>query len=156
MIVIPASQSGFQTFVTTVMGIPTTALAVNDPVIAMAYNIAVDIVNSDLLAIPDLYALAVYNLAASNVINYAQDIPNGPTNNEGLLYFAALRKQWGLNSFSPGLVQSTSDGGTSSSMALPNWTSGLTLSDLQLLNDPYGRRYLAIAQKVGPSLWGMS
>ena len=145
----PPTLAGFQDFVSNYMNIPASALPVGAPAVAFAFQIATDIVNPVLnCASPDLFTLATYNLAGSNLIEYAPD-------QTGQTYFADLRAAFKINSFAPGLVQSTSDDGTSTTMALPKFTENLSLSDLQLLKNPWGRRYLEIAAKAGP-LWGMS
>lgn len=71
-------------------------------------------------------------------------------------YFAAARKSFKLAGFAPGIISSTSDAGTSASFDNPDFAKGLTLFDLQLLKTPWGRAYLNIAQKYGPTIWGMS
>jgi len=38
---------------------------------------------------------------------------------------------------------------------VPDFFKDLSLADLQMLQDPWGRRYLMIAQQFG-SLWGLS
>ena len=154
--------AGFQSFVTNVMAVPATAVNINGTDVATAYQIAYDTVNTDLAILTDsattydLYSLAVYNLAASNLINYAQDIPGSPTSADGLTYFAEIRSQLGLNSFRAGVINATSDVSTSTSLSVPAALENLSIGDLQLIKDPYGRRYLAIAQKYGSSLWGIS
>lgn len=120
-----------------------------------------DVVNLQLqLASSHIYEFAVYNLAASNVINYAQDQPNAPIYAQSppgvdLPFFAYIRKNWEIFGPVGGVIQSSSDVSTSESMVIPDWAKDLTLADLQLRKDPYGRQYLALAQKYG-TLWGIS
>lgn len=71
-------------------------------------------------------------------------------------YFANARKQLKLNSFFPGVVASANDVSTGVGLQLPGFMQNLTLEDLQLLKTPYGRAYLAIAQKYGPNAWGLT
>jgi hypothetical protein len=71
-------------------------------------------------------------------------------------YFAKLRKDLKLNTFVPGVVSSTSDLSTSVGLDNPDFFKNLTLDQLQLLKTPYGQRYLAIAQKYGPTVWGLT
>ena len=145
----PPTLAGFQNFVSNYMNIPASALPVGAPAVSFAFQIAADLVNPVLNCVsPDLFTLATYNLAGSNLIEYAPD-------QTGQTYFADLRAAFKINSFAPGLVNSTSDNGTSTAMALPKFTENLSLSDLQLLKNPWGRRYLEIASKFGP-LWGVS
>lgn len=71
-------------------------------------------------------------------------------------YFSRLRRQLKINSFVPGVVGSTSDVSTSVGLDNPDFMKGLTLEDLQLLKTPFGKTYLSIAQKAGPSIWGLT
>ena len=95
-----------------------------------------------------LYVEAVYNLGGDNLINYAPDQP-------GRTYFADLRRSMNITSFAAGLVQSASDSGTSDSLAVPDALKNLTISQLQNMKTPWGRRYLAIAQTYG-TMWGVA
>jgi hypothetical protein len=149
--------AGFTDFIYGVMGIDPLVLPSNSPVIAMAFSVATAIVNPALAVVAstvnvapqiDLYSLAVYNLAADNLINYAQDQP-------GRTYFSDLRASLKINNFAAGVVASASDSGTSDSLATPDSLKNLTLSNLQNLKTPWGRQYLAFAQSFG-SLWGVS
>lgn len=72
-----------------------------------------------------------------------------------LTFFAELRAKWGINSFVPGVVQSSSDENTAESLLVPDAFKGFTLGDLQNLKTPWGRQYLAYAQRCGP-LWGLT
>lgn len=147
--------TGFISFIRTVMGINTTVLPDNAPVIAIAYAVAVDLVNIALTCVPSsstttpsIYALAVYNLAADNLVNYAPD-QNGQT------FFTDLRKSLNLSGFVGGVIQSTNDNGTGQSMVVPDAMKAFTMANLQQLKTPWGRQYMAFAQSYG-TLWGMS
>ena len=132
------------------MGIDSTNLPSNSPSINFSFCVAVDIVNRAIQQVaPLLYNMAVYNLAGSNLINFANDIPGGN-------YFENLRARWKLDSFVAGVVLSAADQGTSDSLTTPESLGQLSLSDLQNLRDPYGRFYLQIAQKYGPAMWGLT
>ncbi len=131
------------------MGINTTVLPDNSVSITYAYDAALDVVNETLLVVaPNMYTLAVYNLGGDNLINWAPD-------QTGQTFFADLREKLHCTQFVAGVVSSTSDEGTSMSLNVPEQLNRLTLSDLQNLKTPYGRQYLAIAQKYG-TLWGLS
>ena len=104
---------------------------------------------ADPLAFPSYYAWAVYNLAGHFLVTYAQDIPPST-------YFADLRAQLNLNSFTPGLIQSSQDVSTSQSFVVPNFAKDLTLGNLQMMQDPWGRAYMALAQAYGPTIWGLT
>ena len=151
--------SDYQSFITNQMQIPVAALPLSSPVILMTLAIAVDIVNPALMEIPNaglilgytgptIYELAVYNLAADNLINFAQDQP-------GQTYFSDLRSAWKINNFVPGVIQSSGDETSSEALLVPEFMKNFTMSDLQNLKTPYGRQYLAFAQRYG-SLWGIS
>jgi hypothetical protein len=126
----------------------------------MAYQVALTIVNPQLCAVPtitqpgmtprpSIYALAVYNLAGSNVINFAPD-------QDGRTYFQAARERLGIGKFTPGVVSGTSDNGTATSLLNPEFMKNLTLANLQNLKDEYGRQYLMFAQLAGPTIWGLT
>ena len=133
------------------------------PVIAIAFQVALEIVNPALALVgapyiyPQpggvpaqsmLYTFAVYNLAGSNLINYAQDTPPST-------YFTDLRATLKIGNFVPGVISSSSDEGTSQSLLNPEVMKNLLFADLVYLKDPYGRQYLAIAARFG-SLWGFT
>jgi hypothetical protein len=140
---------GFIAFIRGNMQISTAVLPDDDPVIAMAYEVATDIVSQTLRAASQpIYALAVYNLAGSNVINYATDQP-------GQTYFADARKLWNIGAFTPGVVNQAADVSTSVVLTVQKAMENITLADLQYLKDPWGRQYLAFAQKVG-TVWGLT
>ena len=93
--------AGFNTFVYNVMGISPLYLPTNSPIIGYAFTVAMAIVSPTLGAAAyhcqpgsqwSIYALAVYNLGGSNLINFAQDQPQRT-------YFADLRKTYGIAKF---------------------------------------------------------
>lgn len=123
--------------------------AYNDTVV-MSFQVAKDIVNLALnCGSPRIYTLAVYNLAADRLINFALDIPDQT-------YFKDLRCRLRVEDRTPGVVSSTSDEGTSSSYLNPEFMETLTLQDLQTLKTPYGRQYMAFAQMYGRTIWGLT
>ena len=143
------SQSGFLAFVRNVMGISSAYVPDNSTSLIDAYTVALEWVNTTLdAASPTIYTMAVYNLGGDTLINWCPD-------QAGQTYFQDLRKSFHCTSFVPGVVSSTSDEGTSSSLTVPKAFEMLTFSDLQNIKTPYGRQYLAIAQQMG-TLWGMS
>jgi len=155
----------FQNFITTVMAVPATALPSNSPVIAMAFAVALGIVNRALRAvcIPShdaagaslnvggitVFSLAVYNLAADNLINFAADQP-------GETYFKDLRKSFNTLGFVSGVISGSSDEGTSQTLVVQEAAKAFTLSNIQSLKTPYGRTYLSLAQSYGPSTFGIT
>jgi hypothetical protein len=170
----------FLLFIRNVMGISTTVLPDSSPVIPFALSVAMGIVNQQLWCIPipqtdaagvqlntggfSIYSQAVYNLAASNLLSYAQDLPNAAIipgsisdrNPEGLPFFAYSRQQYQINAFVSGVIQSTADESTSTSLVVMEAAKMFTLSNLQNLKDIYGRTYLGYAQSYGPSTFGLS
>lgn len=155
------SLNGFYTFIQTVMQPPNTF----DPAVSLqvryAFEFALQWVNPELVQVPSipmatsLYAMAVYNLAADTLIAWQPDSSDAPIFAEGLPYWAYLRKKYNVLAFVPGIIQSTSDEGTSSSYLLPESYSGYTIANIQNTKTPYGRAYLGIAQSQG-TLWGLS
>jgi len=115
----------FLLFIRQVMAIDTTVLPDSSPVIPFALSVAMGIVNRQLWHIPipcrdaagvqlntggfSIYSQAVYNLAASNLLSYAQDLPNAAIvpgsisdrNPKGLPFFAWTRYQLQINAFVP-------------------------------------------------------
>ena len=141
---------GFLAFIRNVMGIDSTVLPNNEPIIVTAYEIALEIVNLALkTASPTMYELAVYNLGGDNLINYAPDQP-------GSTYFSSLRDDWNIYKFIPGVIQSSTDVSTSQTLLLQQAFKNITVANLQNLKTPYGRTYIGIAQRYGPTIWGVS
>ncbi|WP_051377034.1 hypothetical protein [Paraburkholderia dilworthii] len=137
------------TFLTTVAGIPTSALPSDSAYIPWALSYAEEMTLQVLRFVgQDYYCFAVYCLATSFLINWCPDQP-------GQTYFADLRKTWNLTGFTGGIIQSTADQSTSESMLMPEFLSGLTIGQLQALKDPFGRQWLAAMADNGP-IWGIS
>src|ERR1700681_1315054 len=168
--------AGFLNFIRQVMGITTSQLPDAAGVIPFALAVAMAIVNRALKCIPipqfdaagvalnsgglSIYVLAVYNLAGSNLLAYAQDPPDAPdvdgSGDPGLPFFQWTRKQFNINRFVPGVSSGGSDEGTSQTLVVQEAAKNFTMANLQQLKDPYGRQYLALAQSYGPSTWGMN
>ncbi len=140
--------AGFQAWVRGTMGVPTSALPDGSPYFQYAYCVASAVVSRQLCVVPLIYQLAVYNLGGSNLVNWAQDV--APST-----YWADLRTSLKLADFVAGVVQSSSDEGTSVGLTVPEQMQNFTVANLQQLKDPWGRTYLGFAQSVG-SLWGIS
>ena len=121
-----------------------------------SFDIAMGTVNLALMALPGssptavpIYVLAVYNLAADRLLNFALDEP-------GQCYFRDLRSSLGLNAFMPGFVTASADQGTSQTLALIESVKNFTVTDLQMMKTPYGRMYIDFAQNYGPYIWGLT
>ncbi|HET8686811.1 MAG TPA: hypothetical protein VFM18_09115 [Methanosarcina sp.] len=137
-------------------GITSTVLPDNSTDIDNALALSLEIV-SDLLSQAStlIYNQAVYNLGTHNIIVNAQDVTPTVIYQNNLPYFAYWRSVWKINSFTPGVIQSTSDEGTSTTMLVPDFMKGLSMSNLEEIKTPWGRAYMAYAQKFG-SMWGIS
>jgi hypothetical protein len=155
----PTEAEWLSVFVRGQMGVPTSALPDGSVYIDWAYGAATEIVNMQLQCVSPLnYKLAVYNLAASNLLNFAQDVPQEvefPGAPVAPGYFATIRQTLGLNNFTIGLVSSASDEGTSTAYAIPDYIKTLSLADLVYLQNPYGRIYFSIAQRY-TTVWGIN
>ena len=71
------------------------------------------------------------------------------TKNAARVYGRAAMTIWS------GVITGAGDNSTSAQRLVPDFFKDLSLADLQMLQDPWGRRYLMIAQQFG-SLWGLS
>lgn len=174
--VIQPTLFGFMQFVRNVVGISPAILPDDSIYWGWALSVALAIVNPQLKAagalpsrdlaggclIPpgySIYSTAVFNLAADNLFNYAQDLPNAPTvpgSKPKLPFFAWSRKQWNIFGFVAGVIDSSGDESTNQHMVVQEAAKNFTLADLQNLKTPYGRTYLALAQAYGPNTWGMN
>lgn len=145
----PPTLAGFLVFLRRVVGISPLDLPDDEPAIPLAFELAREQVNTQLaFAGRHVYALAVYNLGADRVINFAPD-------QEHRTYFVKLRETLGVNVFLPGVIGSSGNAGASESLVSPEFTKNLSMMDLQNLKTYYGRQYLAYARSVG-SNWGVS
>ena len=135
----------FTTFVQNGMGISATYLPTSSDYLQWSLNIATAETLTDDCIPPPIYVLAVYNCGGHHLITMAQDQP-------GLTYFQDARLRFGINSFVAGVVQSSSDQGTSNALVVPESFQALTISDLEYLRTPWGRAYLGYAQKFGPTV----
>jgi len=157
--------TGYLSFIRNIMGVPVGALPDTAPIIAQSFWYAMTVVNEQLGVVgnaetpppqqfPTYYAYAVYNLAGDFLVRFAIDDPNAVDPYK--TYWKDLRTKMGLNSFQPGVIQSSSDQGTSQSFVVPDWYRQISLGDQMLLQTPWGRQYLALAQAYGPSIWGLT
>lgn len=142
--------AGYLQFLRDVVGVPVSALPDDSPYISLTFNAAIEIVWTPFtcMGFPDVYMQAVYNLAAHMLVCMAPD-------QTGSTFFADLRKKCGVNNFQPGLIQSSSDENTSQSWMIPDVFKKATLAELGYLKTPWGRDYMALAQRPFPE-GGMS
>lgn len=149
------SLSGYIWFLQNIVGLNTTVLPEDSPVINWSYNMATNLVWQILAYLPCppdqfLYTNAVYNLATDFLLTNAQD-------QAGQDFFSTYQQKYNLRAFVGGVIQSASDESTSSSMVVPKQFDALTIQNLQNLKTPYGRQYLAIVQSLGSlSLMGIA
>ena len=143
------TQAGFLAWVRSTMQVPPEALPDDSEWITSCYDLASAQVNCTLRIIPIAYTFAVYNLAGDYLINWAADLPDQT-------FFTKARESYHVNQFVAGVVASTGDNGTSTSLLNPEFLRGLTMGQLSNLNTPFGRQYLALAQAYGPTQWGLS
>lgn len=153
----PVTLAGFTAWVYAVMGVPPAAAPAGSLALYYAYQTAAGTVNLALSSVPGLmYSQAVYNLGGDNLANWAPDVPGVDYPGTNTPYWTYLRTKYSIDSFAPGVVSSTSDEGTSTTLTVPDVLQQLQLDQLQNLKTPWGRRYLALAQKYGPNAWGIS
>lgn len=139
------SLAGYIAFIRSTMGVTVEQLPDDSPDIVLTYNAALEWVNLDILAYaPSMYTICVYNLAGSFLVNWS-----------GADVFVKYREGANLNNLYAGVISSSSDESTSQTRLVPDFFKTLSMADLQMLRDPYGRAYLAIAQQFG-SLWGLT
>jgi hypothetical protein len=129
-------------------GVPAADLPSNSDWLAWGFGYASNIAlvpPSNMPAI--LYVMAVYQLGMHWLIKWAQDIPP-------YSFFLNARKLYGManGAFTPGIVNSTSDQGTSTGLAVPQAIQNLTLQGLDLMRTPWGLAYLEYAQAYGPNV----
>jgi hypothetical protein len=167
--------AGFVNFIQQIMGIDDTVLPTDSPVIPFALAVAMGIVNRQLqvVTIPNadaagvtlnsggfnVYVLAVYNLAGSNLLSYAQDLPGAPTvpgSKPPLPFFEYTREKWQINAFVSGVISGTADESTSTTLVVMDAAKAFTIANLSALKDPFGRAYLGLAQSYGPSTIGLT
>lgn len=142
--------SGFQTWATTYAGITSTILPYNDPSWNDAFTYAQDIVNPAIQTVsPIQFTLATYNLATDYLLNWGQDQTPVIVFANSMPFFEYYRQQFNLTGFNSGVVTASSSETTSVGVQVPEQFARLTLGDLQLTKTPFGRAYLAIAQKIG-------
>jgi hypothetical protein len=144
------SFEGFLKFVRDYMGVPVSAAADDGYALQCAFEAASEWMpkGTGLEMLPALYKTCVYNLAASFLLNFANDIPPGT-------YFADARSKLGLGKKVTGVMTAAADQGTSGSTVIGDALSNLSLADLMLLQDPYGKVALAILMELGP-YWGLT
>ncbi len=72
-----------------------------------------------------------------------------------LTYFADLRRAWNITGFAAGVVQASNDESTGQTLLVQDAMKNWTMADLQYSKTPFGRQYLAYAQRYS-TLWGLT
>jgi len=145
------SRAGFLQFLRDSVGIPTSALPDNSEYIDYALCEARTFVDNGmgLRQRPIVWVSTVYNMGASLLLNHAPDQP-------GQTFFSGWRAKLGLNTMpNAGVMNAAADQGTSGSLVVSKAMQNLSLADLMLLRDPYGRQVAAVLMEMGP-LWGLT
>jgi hypothetical protein len=148
--------AGYLLFIRNWMKITTGQLPDDSLYIPASFNFAKMMVNPKMAVVPspdpsypNLYAIAVYNLAGDRLVNFAVD-------QDGETVFTDLRDKCNLAGFVSGIISSSSDETSSQSMVVAKAMETLTFFDLQTMKTPWGRAYMGFAQQMGPTDWGMS
>ncbi len=147
------SLEGFIAFCRSIVGIPEDAMADDDPGFQDALDFALAWMPDVLKCAPGrmrlLYVSCTYNWGASLILQFQQD-------QVGTGFFAAMRAKFGTLNFVPGVVSSTADESTSTTLTVGKALQNLSLMDLQRAKDPFGRQALSILMQFGPNVWGVS
>lgn len=139
---------GFVAYIRKVVGIPESAIADDSPWLAASYAAGLEWVNTGmgLEQLPLIYTTTVYDAGTSILLNHAPDTPPST-------YFADERETFGLLKAVNGLMTAAADQGTSGSTVIGDAMSNLSLADLMMMRDPYGRQVIAVLMEQGPQ-WG--
>jgi hypothetical protein len=149
----PLTLGAPHTLTTLTMGAPPPATpTASSPWVGYAFDQATALV-LNVGALGVAYTLAVYNCAAHIQIRITPDQAGRESDPNS---FTTMRKSFNLLLQSVGVVQATSDAGTSTTIAVSDALKQLTLTDLGFMKTPWGREYLSFAQDYGPSVWGLS
>jgi hypothetical protein len=147
-----ANLQGFADFLTNNVQVPVKALAVpvvSDYMVGAAFEVAKCTVDPIIQRVsPIYYTMAMYNFATDWLINNAVDL-------DCETYWEKLRAKWNINGPISGVVESTADESTSTSLKVPEVFNNLSPFDLQLMKTPWGRAYMGIASKFA-DIWGVS
>lgn len=143
--------AGFLAFVRDDMHVPASAIPDDSPWLPLFYAKALEwacipCYEPVWQAAPVTRMTLVYNLAASFMVQMAPDRENST-------WFADLRKQLGVGRAVAGVVGAASDQGTSGMLQVSDALRSLSLADLMLFQDQWGRTALAILGELS-SLWG--
>lgn len=140
---------GFTTFCRTIAGITTDVMPDGDPGFDRAFSIAQGMVPCEMnLLDSTIFTDCTYCWGVSVLVQFQQDQP-------GETFFADMRSAYGVNNLVPGVISSTADEATSTSLTVGRSLSNLSLTDLQRIKDPFGRQAIAYLMDLGTS-WGLT
>lgn len=150
MIQIPPTFTGFLNFIRNNVGVPVDAIADDNETLRCVYEAALEWVPKGLglECLPVIYRNTVYNLGTSFLLHFADDTPPST-------YFVDMREKLGIGRSAAGIMTSAADQGTSGSTVIGEALSNLSLADLMMLEDPYGKPALAVLMEMGCH-WGMT
>lgn len=144
-----ATRAGLLAFIRSSMGISSVYLPDNSTDIDNAFALSQEQVALEIQPVSQLlFDQATYSLGGHILVKYASD-------QTGQTFFSNLRTQYNINGFVAGVVNSASDQGTGEGLTVPKFFDEFQMSDLDNVKTPWGRDYLAIAQKMMYN-WGIS
>ena len=149
MLDVVPTLAGFVTFCRDVAGITTTVMPDDDPGFDRGFTIAQSMIPLQLNCIdPVIFTDCTYCWGVSVILQFQGD-------QSGETYFADMRSAYGVNNLVPGVISSTADEATSTSLTVGKSLSNMSLTDLQRVKDPFGRQAIAYLMELGTS-WGLS
>lgn len=145
------SLQAFTAWIYGVMGVPLSALPEDSMVIPLVYEETREWLaplSPYFSESPATWRVLFFNLGGHFLIGQAPDV-------EGSYFFEGKREEFNFYNTTAGVVSSTSDESTSVSMVVSPAMANLTLGNLEMMKDPYGKKALSILMELGP-LWGIS
>jgi len=141
--------AGFVTFCRDIAGITLEVMPDDDPGFDRAFAVAQGMIPLELCVISAvIFTDCTYCWGVSVLVQFQQDQP-------GETFFSDMRSAYGVNNLVPGVISSTADEATSTSLTVGKSLSNLSLTDLQRIKDPFGRQAIAYLMDLGTS-WGLS
>lgn len=140
---------GFTAFCRNVAGITEAVMPNDDPGFQIAFDVGVAWIPCVLNQIsPAIYTYTVYQWGVSWLLQWQND-------QDGQDFFTTMRSRYGVNNLVAGVISSTADEATSTSLTVGRALSDLDLVSLQEIKNPYGRAAVATLMSLGP-VWGLS
>lgn len=140
---------GFTAFCRDVAGIDENAMPDGNAGFQIALNVGVAWIPLVLKQIDcTIYTYTVYQWGVSWLLQWQSD-------QEGETFFQDMRSRYGVNNLVPGVISSTSDESTATSLTVGKALSDLDLVSLQEIKNPFGRAAVATLMSLGP-IWGLT